>query len=587
MSYKKTVGMAIACVGFGPWGCNALSGSVAPTLGEPSGGAGASGSSGESSAAGGFGGGLVGGAGGMGDTVPCDSKEGLGECCQPGEVVPCYTGPDGSDGIGNCHGGTQTCGDDGNFGPCEGERIPAEEQCGDPDPGACWASCEAQQVLAVDLANTHACAILNDGSVKCWGNKLYLGIGSEIDNRGDEAGEMGGFLPAVDLGPGRIVAQLAAGAQHMCARFNDGSVKCWGENGSGQLGLGSTLDRGLDLDNMGDALPEVDLGIGKKAVAIAAGGHHTCALLDGGDVKCWGLNSAGQLGLGNKLARGDGLFEMGEDLPVVDLGPGLKAAAISAGGDHTCALLTDGRLKCWGGNAHGQLGIGSTVAKGDGLGEMGANLPFVDLGSGKTAKAVSAGYFYTCAILNEDSVKCWGANDDGQLGQDNHVQLGDQTSEMGDKLPPVDLGTGNTAVAISTSSGDGSYHHTCAILANGSLKCWGANNKGQLGLDLKGGYDADMGDGDDPNGEMGDNLPIVDLGTGRTAVQVAVGCAASPAGGYTCAVLDDGTLKCWGLNGFGRLGLELPPATVLGDEPNFPHEMGDNLPAVKLYSGQQ
>ena len=162
--------------------------------------------------------------------------------------------------------------------------------------------------------------------------------------------------------------------------MDDNSVKCWGRNSYGQLGLGDRNDRGDGANEMGDNLPAVSLGTGRTAKAISAGGHHTCALLDDNSVKCWGGNSY-QLGLGDQNNRGDGANEMGDNLPAVNLGTGRTAKAIGVGFDHTCALLDDNSVKCWGGNSYGQLGLGDQNNRGDGANEMGDNLPAVNLGA--------------------------------------------------------------------------------------------------------------------------------------------------------------------------------------------------------------
>ena len=160
---------------------------------------------------------------------------------------------------------------------------------------------------------------------------------------------------------------------------SDATVKCWGDNGYGQLGLGDTADRGDQSGEMGGDLPAVDLGAGRIATAITAGGYHTCALLDDATVKCWGWGWHGRLGLGDMASLGDEPGEMGVNLPAVDLGAGRTATAITAGDAHTCALLDDATVKCWGDNGAGQLGLGDTANRGDEPGEMGVNLPAVDL----------------------------------------------------------------------------------------------------------------------------------------------------------------------------------------------------------------
>jgi len=418
---------------------------------------------------------------------------------------------------------------------------------------------------ALSAGGYHTCAVLENGQVRCWGynGSGQLGLG-DTESRGDGSGELGDALPVVDLGTGRTATAVAAGGSHTCALLDGGEVKCWGSNGYGQLGLGDTLDRGYGSGPMGDALPVVDLGTGRTATAISAGDSHTCALLDNGQVKCWGYNSAGLLGLGNTAARGDAPGEMGDALPAVDLGTGRTATAVTAGYGHTCALLDDGTVKCWGSGVDGRLGSGNTVARGDGPGEMGDALPVVALGTGRTATAVSAGGAHTCAVLDDGGVKCWGAGGRGRLGTGGSSSRGDGAGEMGDALVAADLGAGRTATGVSASDAS-----TCVLLDDGAVKCWGYNGYGQLGQ-------GDVVDRGDDSGEMGDALPPVDLGTGRTAVAATTG-----ANDHTCALLDTGRVKCWGDGAYGQLGAG--DATYRGDEAG---EMGDSLPVADLGAGR-
>eukprot|EP00798_Chlamydomonas_sp_ICE-L_P021651 gene21651-28664_t len=275
---------------------------------------------------------------------------------------------------------------------------------------------------------------------------------------------MGGYLPAVNLGNGRTPTAIAVGKGHTCALLDNGALKCWGKNSDGQLGMG-------DIEpcaDMGDAHPAVDLGTGRTATAITAGGYHTCALLDNRDLKCWGANNYGQLGLGISEYA-----DMGDGLPVVDLGTGRTATAIAAGEYHTCAILDNSQLKCWGSNIAGELGLGSTASRVYAVGD----LPSIDLGTNRTATAIAAGMYHTCAILDTGALKCWGFNKFGQLGLGDSSSRGVYVEEMGNKLPVVDLGTNRTATAITTRG-----QHCCALLDNNAVKCWGGNNNWQLGL---------------------------------------------------------------------------------------------------------
>jgi alpha-tubulin suppressor-like RCC1 family protein len=156
--------------------------------------------------------------------------------------------------------------------------------------------------------------------------------------------------------------------------------------------------------------------------------------LSGGAVKCWGINTAGQLGLGDTQHRGDGPGEMGSNLPFVDLGTGKTAVQIQGGSEHTCALLDDARLKCWGRNDYGQLGLGDTTWRGNEPAEMGNALPALNLGTGKTVIFASTGANHSCARLNNGSTKCWGYNLEGQLGVGDTSNRADWWSEVGDNL---------------------------------------------------------------------------------------------------------------------------------------------------------
>ncbi|MDC0710305.1 Ig-like domain-containing protein [Stigmatella sp. ncwal1] len=469
--------------------------------------------------------------------------------------------------VANAHNGTvELVGDDVKFTPTPGFAGAAgfEYQVSDIHgatvTGPIALIVRASGTKQVVAGGAHTCAVFPDGRVKCWGANTYGQLGLEHGSvLGDGPNEMGGFLPFVGLGTGERVAALALRSSFTCALLERGAVKCWGLNVYGQLGRGDTVNRGGRSGEMGDALPQVDLGTGRTARALAAGVYSACAILENGTVKCWGYNSYGQLGLGDTADRGDGPGEMGNALPPVNLGTGRTAKALAMGNVHTCALLDDATVKCWGHNDYGQLGLGDKEHRGDGLDEMGDALPSVNLGTGRTAKALVAGRISTCALLDDATVKCWGNNASGQLGLGDRENRGALPGQMGDGLPPVNLGTGRSAMALSV--GD---DHACALLDDGSVKCWGENSYGSLGL----GDSVWRGDGP---GEMGDALPQINLGTGRTATSLTASYY------YTCVTLDEGSVKCWGMNDYGKLGL--------GDIANRggnPGEMGDALPAVEL-----
>eukprot|EP00798_Chlamydomonas_sp_ICE-L_P011665 gene11665-34378_t len=255
-----------------------------------------------------------------------------------------------------------------------------ELKCGENIDPTFVSPATSRSKIAVDMGTFHSCAIIDNGDVKCWGP---LSEGSEDD------------LPTIDLGTNRTATSITLGQYHTCAVLDNGEVKCWGSNAYGQLGqtTASYCNR-YYCPNMGDALPAVDLGIGRTATSIAAdlgtdrtataidaGEFHTCAILDNGNLKCWGHNEVGQLGLGDTVSRGDDAEEMGDNLPAVDLGTGRTATTISSGYQHNCALLDNNAVKCWGWNRDAQLGLGDTVSRGDAVAEMGDNLPALQFNS--------------------------------------------------------------------------------------------------------------------------------------------------------------------------------------------------------------
>jgi len=226
---------------------------------------------------------------------------------------------------------------------------------------------------------------------------------------------------------GRAATGLVAGGRHTCALLLGGGLACWGWNEFGQLGVGTTTNVGDNAGEMGDSLRAVDFGAGRSAVSLAVGGSHTCALLTGGKVACWGFNEDGQLGTGDN--------EDASTPKIVDLGAGGTAIAVVAGSLHTCALLATGPVLCWGYNGEGRLGIGSTDN---------VNTPqSVSVGAGRFVSALAAGGHHTCALLHAGSVLCWGQNMLGQLGAGHGEDVGGLPGQMGDRLKTVDLGAGD------------------------------------------------------------------------------------------------------------------------------------------------
>jgi alpha-tubulin suppressor-like RCC1 family protein len=203
-------------------------------------------------------------------------------------------------------------------------------------------------VRDVSIGTDHTCLLDAEGSVHCLGGGL---------------GTAGDPIQPVLLGDGFRVKVLASGNHHACAVSDDGRVKCWGRNDRGQLGLGDTRARGVNPAHMGNALPVVDLGQGQFVVDVACGSHHCCAKTIQNTMKCWGDNSEGQLGLGDTVARGTDPSTMGDNLPFVQTPPHEGVLSMQLEGKRTCAR-TDSGLRCWGRNYSGELGYGDREPRG-------------------------------------------------------------------------------------------------------------------------------------------------------------------------------------------------------------------------------
>jgi alpha-tubulin suppressor-like RCC1 family protein len=291
--------------------------------------------------------------------------------------------------------------------------------------------------IAVNSGYKHACVLLGVGTVSCWGyNKVgELGNGTLTNSS----------TPIAVNGLSGVVSS-SSGAAHTCALLTGGDLYCWGDNEVGELGIG-TLNR---REPFGISLP-VHVSDVSNVISVSAGFLHTCALISGGSIECWGYNRDGQVGDGtiNKVR------------PYADPSPvhvaGItQALSISAGAFHTCALIAGGTVSCWG-----------YVVASDFNPRLLLNSPVpVQVAGVKDAVAISSGGVHTCALIASGAVKCWGANPYGQLGNGNTL----------DSAKPVTVQGISTAVSISSGGS-----HSCAVLAGGAVKCWGRNDEGELG----------------------------------------------------------------------------------------------------------
>lgn len=358
---------------------------------------------------------------------------------------------------------------------------------------------------SVSSGDLHSCAV-SGGGVKCWGrgSSGQLGNGGTLD--APVAVIVSGLTGAIEV---------ASGGRHSCARLGNGQVWCWGENSDGQLGNGTFT---------GSKVPVQTTGI-STATAISAGAAHTCALLADGTLRCWGANLRGQLG-NNTTAD--------SNVPVQVSGLALNATAVAAGGQHTCAVLSDQTARCWGSNASEQLGNASLFP-----GSF-SRTPVVVTGVAG-AQDLTAGSDHACASVTSPGprVRCWGNNFSGQLGSAWTVISFPFTFET----------TSNEALTvnnITTLPADisGGADHTCAAFVDGVVRCWGENFFGQLGN----------------NGSIAGFMPP---GAGASATATVFPVLASSINTATrvssglfhaCALASGGRVLCWGLNTYGQLG---------------------------------
>ena len=348
------------------------------------------------------------------------------------------------------------------------------------------------------------------GQAYCWGanESGQLGLGDTEPRGGTPEGLEDAFNPVIfPPAAENEIIQLATGERHTCVLQAGGSVR-WGANESGQLGQGDRMSRGGEAPNTPALIPAINL---PPTISIVAGARHTCALSDEYEVRCWGLGTDGQLGQGARASLGDDPQEM-EALVAdpVSFPPNARVVQLTAGSRHTCALTESGTVFCWGANQRGQLGIDSANAIGDEILEMGRDLQPVRLNS--AADAVAAGSAHTCALLENGNLHCWGDNSDGQLGLGlDTLAVGDAAGEMENQARRITLPDASTVIGLSLG-----HAHTCVVQLSGYIGCWGRNDAGQLGVpDVE---NLGLADGD-----IG-GLETIHLGDGCTACDVGQMC---------------------------------------------------------------
>ena len=342
----------------------------------------------------------------------------------------------------------------------------------------------ASHVAAISLGGQHTCALTTSGGVQCWGRNQFgqLGNGTPDDST----------IPVDVVGLETGVVAIASGAVHTCALTTEGGVQCWGT-----------------IDSSSSTTPVPVVGLETGVSAIAGGFHHACALTTSGGVQCWGLNAFGELGDGT-IADSDTPVDVLEEPNGAPLSGAVAIAA--SGGFHTCALTAAGSVKCWGRNTVGQLG--------DGTSNNIRSTPVNVAGLEDVVAAVSTGEAHTCALTTAGGLKCWGRNANGQLGD----------GTTADSAAPVDVVGLESGVVAVTGAG----LHTCALTTEGGVQCWGFNFFGQVD---------------------GTALPGTDRLTPVDVLSLSSGVVAVSAGGYhTCALTDTGAATCWGGDDYGQSG---------------------------------
>lgn len=337
--------------------------------------------------------------------------------------------------------------------------------------------------MQITAGRGFSCAVTGEGRVRCWGrNHLgQLGNGTRSDAESKPT-----FV--ADL---KQAVSVGAGSTHACALEKSGRVACWGwSEASGDEQHGVRVFPATVIE--------------KGARALTVGARHDCVVTTDGAARCMGWGSDGQLGAGNTSNSLDAVAVAGLDRDV---------ALVSAGEAHSCAILAAGKLVCWGSGRFGRLGNGASQTY------TGSSVPVDVVGMKTGIASVAAGGDRTCALSTAGAVTCWGRWKPGRPLSDS------QPSELAAtpmEVPGVTKGV--TSIAVGQA-------HACALFGSGAVKCWGWNERGQLG-----------------NGALVDSETPVDVRGVDDAIAIAAGDL------HTCAVRRSGAIACWGDNGFGQLG---------------------------------
>lgn len=429
------------------------------------------------------------------DPCACSSSASAGD---GGEESNINTGNGGSggnseqngDGKGGAGGASDEEGNGGTAAPAQAGGASDEAgNGGTAAPAKAGAASVAEKrpleaIQAIEAGGGFTCALTSAGGVKCWGRNTTGQLGNRTNTNS--------VLPVDVFGLESGVVQVSVGTSHACAVSDSGTVQCWGSNQDGQLGVGQGSDSNYPI-----AVPALS-----QVESISLGIYSGCAHLTTGGLNCWG------------------------DLSTELLTTGVTS--VSVGYEFSCVVLTSGPAQCAGDNSAGQLGNGTE----NNVTRRSSYETVLGLESG--VKAIAAGGLFACALTDNGEVLCWGDNESQQLGG------GSSASEI---HAPVLLSSLHSITQIAAGP-----VNACALRDDGHVFCWGDNSVSQIG-----------------NGTQSDAVSAPAEVTGiDSAVQISVGA------GHACALLSDGTARCWGAGGDGQLGngttnAQPTPVTVLAE----------------------
>jgi cysteine-rich repeat protein len=425
----------------------------------------------------------------------------------------------------------------GDPAECGDGFVEGAELCDDGDDDdydGCASDCTPTMgVTAFSAGGAHTCAISFSGAARCWGDNRYgqLGYGSDVDATGIESTP---YDDDEDIASNEPFVQISAGLEHTCAVADSGNVYCWGRNDDGQLGYGHGDHLGDDDGETPAAIGPVDLD--EPAIAVSAGSDATCVVFEGGNAKCWGRGTFGELaqggGFSGTIGAGNDPYQRPNQAPAIAFAAANGDRRVSAGtGHHLCATTPDGGVTCWGVGSFGQLGYGQASSVGImSTPAMKGNVPFYTE-TPPAIEAVAVGARHTCAMDDAGSVYCWGYGTHGGLGYGDDEHIGDD-----EPVPATPVQFGGTATMVTVGE-----RFSCVLTTVGDVVCWGAAEAGQIGR----GSTTRIGDDESPNFSVGGSVAVA---LDATTVAIEAGHA------HTCALSDEAQLRCWGHGGAGRLG---------------------------------